>query len=88
VWLETVEPLRAEQARELLAGAPGVRVVDFPSPAQAAGIDDVLVGRIRADRAGENGISLFLAADNLRKGAALNAIQVAEYLLARQALAV
>ncbi|MDQ4030065.1 MAG: aspartate-semialdehyde dehydrogenase [Actinomycetota bacterium] len=87
VWLETEQPLTAELARELLAAAPGVRVEDFPSPAKAAGIDDVLVGRIREDRAGENGISLFLAADNLRKGAALNAIQVAEYLLGRQALA-
>jgi aspartate-semialdehyde dehydrogenase len=87
VWLETEEPLSAQRARELLAAAPGVRVEDFPSPGKSAGIDEVLVGRIRQDRAGENGLSLFLAGDNLRKGAALNAIQVAEYLLARQALA-
>jgi aspartate-semialdehyde dehydrogenase len=87
VWLETEEPLAAERARELLAAAPGVRVEDFPSPGRSAGIDEVLVGRIREDRAGESGLSLFLAGDNLRKGAALNAIQVAEYLLARQALA-
>ena len=87
VWLETEEPLTVGRARELLATAPGLRVEDFPSPGRAAGIDEVLVGRIREDRAGENGLSLFLAGDNLRKGAALNAIQVAEYLLARQALA-
>ena len=87
VWLETDEPLAAERARELLAAAPGVRVEDFPSPCRSAGIDEVLVGRIREDRAGESGLALFLAGDNLRKGAALNAIQVAEYLLARQALA-
>jgi aspartate-semialdehyde dehydrogenase len=84
VWLETEEPLSAAQARELLAEAPGVRVDDFPSPGRAAGADDVLVGRIRADRAAPNGLSLFLACDNLRKGAALNAIQVAEYLLVRR----
>jgi aspartate-semialdehyde dehydrogenase len=87
VWIETEEPLDAQRARELLEVAPGVRVVDFPSPAQAAGIDDVLVGRIRPDRAAENGLSLFLAADNLRKGAALNAVQVAELLAARHAIA-
>ena len=84
VWLETEEPLSAAQARELLAEAPGVRVDDFPSPGRAAGADDVLVGRIRGDRAAANGLSLFLACDNLRKGAALNAIQVAEYLLVRR----
>jgi len=62
-------------------------VVDFPSPAQAAGIDEVLVGRIRRDPTDENGIVLFLASDNLRKGAALNAIQIAELLLDREAVA-
>jgi aspartate-semialdehyde dehydrogenase len=87
VWLETEEPLAAERACELLGAAPGLRVEDFPSPGRSAGVDDVLVGRIREDRAGESGLALFLAGDNLRKGAALNAIQVAEYLLARQALA-
>ena len=62
-------------------------MVDFPSPGQAAGIDDVLVGRIREDTTQENGIVLFLASDNLRKGAALNAIQIAELLLHREAVA-
>jgi aspartate-semialdehyde dehydrogenase len=88
VWIETERPLTAERARELLAAAPGLRLEDVPSPMKAAGIDEVLVGRIRPDRsAGERALSLFLSADNLRKGAALNAVQVAELLLARQALA-
>ena len=81
VWIETEEPLSAEQARELLEAAPSVRVEEFPSPGKAAGIDEVLVGRIRRDPTVENGIALFLASDNLRKGAALNAIQIAELVL-------
>jgi aspartate-semialdehyde dehydrogenase len=89
VWIETVEPLSADQARRLLAKAPSVRLEDFPSSRRAAGEDEVLVGRIRSDRAAEgNGITLFLACDNLRKGAALNAIQIAELLLARRPVAV
>jgi aspartate-semialdehyde dehydrogenase len=88
VWIETTEPLTADQARELLAAAPSVRVEDFPSPRDAAGEDEVLVGRIRPDRAaGENGLALFLACDNLRKGAALNGIQIAQLLLERRPLA-
>ena len=87
VWVETEEPLSPEQARTLLEAAPGLRVDDFPTPAVAAGIDDVLVGRIRRDSTVENGLVLFVVSDNLRKGAALNAIQIAELLLARQALA-
>ena len=82
VWLETEEPLSPEQAEALLREAPGVRVVEVPSPAQAARTEDVLVGRVRPDRAGEaNGLVLFLACDNLVKGAALNALQIAELLL-------
>jgi aspartate-semialdehyde dehydrogenase len=81
VWIETEEPLSAEQARALLEAAPSVRVDDFPSPGKAAGIDEVLVGRIRRDPTVENGIALFLASDNLRKGAALNAIQIVELVL-------
>jgi aspartate-semialdehyde dehydrogenase len=89
VWIETVEPLSADQARRLLAKAPSVRLEDFPSSRRAAGEDEVLLGRIRSDRAAEgNGITLFLACDNLRKGAALNAIQIAELLLARRPVAV
>jgi aspartate-semialdehyde dehydrogenase len=81
VWVETVEPLSADAANQLLGGAPGVRVTDFPTPGMARGRDDVLVGRIRPDTAGENGLALFVVADNLRKGAALNAVQIAELLL-------
>jgi aspartate-semialdehyde dehydrogenase len=84
VWIETDEPLGPDQARELLAAAPGLRTVDFPSPAAAAGIDDVLVGRFRRDPAVANGLALLVAGDNLRKGAALNGIQIAELLLERQ----
>jgi len=88
VWVETAEPLSPERAGELLAAAPGIRLEDFPSPGSAAGGDDVLVGRIRADRASNsNGIALFLACDNLRKGAALNAIQIADLLLAARPVA-
>ena len=68
--------------------APGLRVVDgFPSPGAAAQTNDVLVGRVRQDPTEENGLVLFLACDNLVKGAALNAIQIAELLLSREALA-
>ena len=87
VWLETEAPLSPHDARELLAAAPTIRLVDFPSPGQSAGIDDVLVGRIREDPTDPNGLVLFLAGDNLRKGAALNAIQIAELLLSRAAVA-
>jgi aspartate-semialdehyde dehydrogenase len=82
VWIETEQELTPERARELLAGAPSVRVDDFPSPGKAAGEDEVLVGRIRRDPTVVNGIALFLASDNLRKGAALNAIQIAELVAA------
>ncbi|HEY3961393.1 MAG TPA: Asd/ArgC dimerization domain-containing protein [Gaiellaceae bacterium] len=80
VWLETEHELSADDARALLGAAPSVRVEEFPSPGKAAGLDDVLVGRIRKDSTVERGLALFLASDNLRKGAALNAIQIAELL--------
>jgi aspartate-semialdehyde dehydrogenase len=83
IWIETEDDLPPERARELLAGAPSVRVEDFPSPGKAKAIDDVLVGRIRRDPTVEHGLALFLASDNLRKGAALNAIQIAELVLQR-----
>ena len=60
-----------------------MQVDDFPTPGKAAGRDEVLVGRIRRDPAAENGLSFFLACDNLRKGAALNGIQIAELVLAQ-----
>ena len=84
VWVELERPLTPGDAAELLREAPSVRVLDlpsFPTPAAAADIDDVLVGRIRRDTAAENGLALYLSSDNLRKGAALNAIQIAELLL-------
>jgi aspartate-semialdehyde dehydrogenase len=87
VWIETEEALSPEDARSLLGRAPGVRLVDVPSPAQAAGQDDVLVGRIRRDPAASNGLTLMVAGDNLRKGAALNAKQIAELLLEQSVLA-
>ena len=87
VWLETEEPLDPSRARELLAAAPAVKVEDFPTPGLAAGGDEALVGRIRRDSAAENGLALFIACDNLRKGAALNGIQIAELVLSQQPVA-
>ena len=86
VWVETEEPLSSGRAREVLEAAPGVRVTERPTAREAAGGDEVLVGRIRADSAGE-GLALWIVCDNLRKGAALNAIQIAELLLERRAVA-
>ena len=73
-------PISAARATELLAEAPGVQLADVPTPLDAAGIDPTLVGRIRVDPTVENGLGLFLSGDNLRKGAALNAVQIAEAL--------
>lgn len=86
VWVETDDALTPEQARELLGAAPSVQLEDFPSPGKAKGGDDVLVGRIRRDPTVERGLSLLLACDNLRKGAALNAIQIAELVASPAAL--
>jgi len=85
------EPLYEDEARELLEDAPGIRVVDdraanrFPEPAEATGLDEVLVGRIRADLSQPPGmgLDLFVCGDQLRKGAALNAVQIAERIFAR-----
>ena len=81
---EFAEPLAPERARELLAGAAGVKVVDVPTPLAAAGVDESLVGRIRHDPGVPDGrgLALFVSGDNLRKGAALNTIQIAELLAA------
>jgi aspartate-semialdehyde dehydrogenase len=87
VWVEMEERLSADDASGLLGDAPGLKLEDFPTPRAAAGIDDVLVGRIRRDPTVENGLVYFLAGDNLRKGAALNAIQIAELILERRAVA-
>jgi len=78
--LEFARPLTVLRARELLAPAPGVELCDVPTPLQAAGRDPSLVGRLRQD--GANGLALFVSSDNLRKGAALNAVQIAELFLA------
>jgi aspartate-semialdehyde dehydrogenase len=86
VWVETEEPLTADRARALLGAAPGIRLTDFPTPRDATGIDDVLVGRVREDPTADNGLVLLVVGDNLRKGAALNAIQIAELLLERRAV--
>ena len=82
VWIETEEPLTPEQASALLESAPGIRLTELPTSRAAAQTEDVLVGRIRPDHASDRGgLVLFLACDNLVKGAALNAIQIAELLL-------
>ena len=87
IWVETEDRLSPEHARELLAAAPHVRLADLPTPGVAAGGDEVLVGRIRRDPTEPNGLALWAVNDNLRKGAALNAVQIAEALLRRPALA-
>ncbi|MBI4328291.1 MAG: aspartate-semialdehyde dehydrogenase [Chloroflexi bacterium] len=92
VHAEFTHPLSPEEARRLLAAFPGVRVLDapqageYPMPVQGAGTDDVFVGRIRQDASSPNGLAMWIVADNLRKGAALNAIQIAEEALSRALL--
>ncbi|MGH7918800.1 MAG: aspartate-semialdehyde dehydrogenase [Candidatus Dormibacteraceae bacterium] len=87
VFLETEEPLSSDEARELLAGAPGVVVQDdpaeqlYPTPAAVAGTDEVFVGRIREDISHPRGLDLWVVSDNIRKGAALNSVQLAELLV-------
>jgi aspartate-semialdehyde dehydrogenase len=89
VNLQFARPLSVERARELLAGAPGVKLVDdpankvYPMPIDASGQDDTYVGRIRLDPTAENALNLWVVSDNLRKGAALNAVQIAELLVER-----
>ncbi|AWV48613.1 aspartate-semialdehyde dehydrogenase [Mycobacterium leprae Kyoto-2] len=79
---EFARPLSPQRARDLLGGAPGVKLVDVPTPLASAGVDESLVGRIRRDPGVPDGrgLALFVSGDNLRKGAALNAIQIAELL--------
>ena len=83
IHAEFERPLSPERARELLEAAPGVELSDVPNPLQAAGADPSYVGRIRRDQSVDNGLVLFVSNDNLRKGAALNTIQIAEELLRR-----
>jgi aspartate-semialdehyde dehydrogenase len=87
VWIQTERPLSPEAARDALAEAPNVRLADLPMPRHdAAGADEVLVGRIREDPTEDQSLALWIVSDNLRKGAALNAVQIAEALAARQLL--
>jgi len=92
VYVEFTDPMSPEEARNLLANAPGVKVLDdpsislYPHPWSAAGTDEVYVGRIRRDTSHPNGLILWVVADNLRKGAALNAVQIAELLISKSCL--
>ncbi len=87
ILIETERELSVEEARNILSRAPGVKVVDdtkanyFPMPLEASGQGDILVGRIRKDISSPNGLALFISGDQLLKGAALNAVQIAEFLL-------
>jgi aspartate-semialdehyde dehydrogenase len=87
VWLETEQHLSIDDARELLQRAPGIRLELVPRPRDAIGIDEALVGRVRRDETVPNGLVLFIVCDNLRKGAALNAIQIVELALERRTVA-
>ena len=99
IWVETAEPLTPEQVREALSHAEGVQVMDdpkmvkgtlsngkypYPMPLYLSGTDDVYVGRIRKDLANENGITFWCVGDQIRKGAALNAVQIAEKIVAKK----
>jgi aspartate-semialdehyde dehydrogenase len=92
VWIETDRPLEPGAARELMRQAPGILVVDepeagrYPMALDAAGRDEVFVGRVRADLSVENGLAMWIVADNLRKGAATNAVEIAELLIRDQEL--
>ena len=87
VWIETERPIGEEEARKAIAVGEGVQVLDdkankqYPMPLFTAGKDDVYVGRIRKDLANENGLTFWLTGDQIKKGAALNAVQIAEYLI-------
>ena len=87
VWIETEEPITVEQAQAAIAAAEGVTLQDdpanlvYPMPLETGGKDDVYVGRVRKDLANDNGITLWLSGDQIRKGAALHAVQIAEYLV-------
>ncbi len=92
VWFQTERPLEVDEIRKALEAAPGVTVKDdpqnyvYPTPLESAGKDDVYVGRIRKDLADDNSCTLWLTGDQIRKGAALNAVQIAEYMISKNAL--
>ena len=87
IWVETERPVSVEEAREAFSKAQGVTVIDnpdnneYPMPLFLSGEDDVFVGRIRADLANPNGLTFWAVSDQIRKGAALNAVQIAEYMV-------
>ncbi len=87
VWIETERKITVEEARTAFQSAPGIILKDdpsqlvYPMPLETAGHDEVYVGRIREDLAFENGLTFWLSGDQIRKGAALNAVQIAEYLI-------
>ena len=87
VWIETERPLEVEEAQKAIAAAPGCTLCDdpanlvYPMPLHTAGHDDIYVGRVRKDLANDCGLTLWLSGDQIRKGAALNAVQIAEYLI-------
>ncbi|MFA4182834.1 aspartate-semialdehyde dehydrogenase [Xylanibacter rodentium] len=87
VWIETERPISVEEAQRALAAAPGVTLHDdpanlvYPMPLDTAGKDDIFVGRVRKDLADDCGLTFWLSGDQIRKGAALNAVQIAEYLI-------
>ena len=87
VWIETERPISVEEAQAAFAAAPGVTLRDdpsnlvYPMPLETAGTDDIFVGRVRKDLADENGLTFWLTGDQIRKGAALNAVQIGEYLV-------
>ena len=89
VWVETEKPLSVEEVQAAIAAAPGVTLQDdpatktYPMPLFTGGKDDVYVGRVRKDLANENGITLWLSGDQIKKGAALNAVQIGEYLVSK-----
>ena len=87
VWIETERPISVEEAQKAIAAAPGCTLLDdpahlvYPMPNDTAGKDDVYVGRVRKDLSDENGLTFWLSGDQIRKGAALNAVQIGEYLI-------
>lgn len=90
VWVETERPLSVKEVRDAFEAAPGITLQDdpstgsYPMPLYTADKDDVYVGRVRKDLANGNGITFWLSADQIRKGAALNAVQIAEYIITHQ----
>lgn len=89
IWVETEQPVSVEAARKALASAEGISLVDdpsaklYPMPLDASDKDDVYVGRIRRDLADDHGLTMWSVSDQIRKGAALNAVQIAEYMISK-----